>query len=244
MGCTGVGQPCDVGIQRPFKLAVKQMKHADIVNESLARLTHDSSASLIRLDTTIGTLRDRSLQWVVNGYHAINKPELVKQAFFMCKAGEKFNLSFASLTSWEALQYLRDVQKNDPARWARIATAQYKTDGVKWATNSESEDEASTNAIGVESLFDDAGEHDLDASDVPMDALLDHMASEGEQVCSDYHINADGGLSCANHSEVYDVGDIAAEDVEGGSNSVPEVVYGCGKHRRITNSMYNDFWSH
>jgi hypothetical protein len=81
-GCTGVGQPCDVGIQRPFKLVVKQTQHADIVNESLARLTHDSSASLIRLDTTIGTLHDQSLQWVVNGYHAINKPELVKQVFF------------------------------------------------------------------------------------------------------------------------------------------------------------------
>ncbi|KAG2124987.1 hypothetical protein BD769DRAFT_1388624 [Suillus cothurnatus] len=166
--------------------------------------------------------------WVVNGYHAINKPELVKQAFFVCKVGEKFNLSF----------------KNDPAGWARIVTVQYKTDGVEWATNSESEDEASTNAIKVKSLFNDAGEHDLDASDVPMDALLDHMASGGEQVHSDCHINADGGFSCANHSEVYDVGDIAAEDVEGGLNSVPEVVYGRGKCRHITNLVYNDFWSH
>ncbi|KAG1865427.1 hypothetical protein F4604DRAFT_1928573 [Suillus subluteus] len=146
----------------------------------------------------------------------------------MCKAGEKFNLSFTSLTSREALQYLRDVQKNDPAGWVRIATAQYKTDGVERATNSESEDEA-TNVIGVESPFDDAGEHDLDASDGPMDALLDHMASGGEQVHSDCHINADGGLSCANHSEVYDVGGIAAEDVEGGSNSVPTVDYGLWK---------------
>jgi hypothetical protein len=168
----------------------------------------------------------------------------ISKAFFMCKVGEKFNLSFVSLTSWEALQYLCDVQKNDPAGWARIATVQYKTDGVEWATNSESEDEASTNAIKVKSLFNDAGKHDLDASDVPMDALLDHMASGGEQVHSDCHINAGGGLSCANHSEVYDVGDIAAEDVEGGLNSVPEVVYGRGKCRHITNSMYNDFWSH
>ncbi|KAG2050851.1 hypothetical protein BDR06DRAFT_891036, partial [Suillus hirtellus] len=34
--CTGVGQPCDVYIQCLFKLAVKQVQHADIVNESLA----------------------------------------------------------------------------------------------------------------------------------------------------------------------------------------------------------------
>ncbi|KAG1745408.1 uncharacterized protein EDB91DRAFT_1335323 [Suillus paluster] len=134
-----------------------------------------------------------------------------------CKAGEKFNLSFASLTSREALQYLRDVQKNDLAGWARIATAQYKTDSIDQATDSESEDEA-TNAIGVE--------------------------SQGEHVRSDFRINADGGLSCANHSEVYDVGDIAAEDVEGGSNSVLKVEYGRGKCRRIANSMYDDFWSY
>jgi hypothetical protein len=161
----------------------------------------------------------------------------------MCKAGENFNLSFASLASREALQYLRDVQKNDPAGWTRIATAQYKTVSVDQATDSESEDEA-TDTIGVKSPFDDASEHDLDASDVPMDALLDHMASGGEHVRSDCRIDADGGLLCSNHSEVYDVGDITAEDVESGSNSVPKVDYRHGKHRRIANSMYDDFWSH
>jgi hypothetical protein len=46
-GCTGVGQPCDVSIQQPFKLTVKQTQHADIVNESLVRLAQDRSASLI-----------------------------------------------------------------------------------------------------------------------------------------------------------------------------------------------------
>jgi len=163
------------------------------------------------------------------------------KAFFMCKAGENFNLSFASLASREALQYLCDVQKNDPAGWTRIATAQYKTVGIDQAT----EDEATqADTIGVESPFNNASEHDLDASDMPMDTLLDHMASRGECVHSDCHIDADGRLLCSNHSEVYDVGDITAEDVESGSNSVPKVEYRCGKHRRIANSMYDDFWSH
>ncbi|KAG1802557.1 uncharacterized protein BJ212DRAFT_1285682, partial [Suillus subaureus] len=195
------------------------------------------------LNTTIGTLHDWSLQWVINGYHTINKPELVKQAFFMCKAGENFNLSFTSLTSQEVLQYLHDVQKNDPAGWTRIATAQYKTVSINQATDSKSEDKA-TDTIGVESPFDNASKHDLDASDMPMDALLDHMASRGEHVCSDCRIDADGGLLCSNHSKVYDVGDITAEDVESGSNSVPKVDYGHGKCRCIANSMYDDFWSH
>lgn len=78
-GCTGIAQPCDVGVQRPFKLAVKRSQHADIVEESLTLLKKDEAAHVIRLDTTLPTLRDRSLQWLINGYHAINKPDVVKQ---------------------------------------------------------------------------------------------------------------------------------------------------------------------
>jgi len=76
--CTGVGQPCDVSIQRPFKLAVKRSQHADIVNESLA-LLEKNQPSLVRLDTTVSTLHDGVIQWVIDGYHAVNRPEIVKQ---------------------------------------------------------------------------------------------------------------------------------------------------------------------
>jgi hypothetical protein len=50
----------------------------DIVNESLA-LLEKNQPSLVRLDTTVGTLRDRAIQWVIDGYHAVNRPEIVKQ---------------------------------------------------------------------------------------------------------------------------------------------------------------------
>ncbi|KAG2140340.1 hypothetical protein BD769DRAFT_1332145, partial [Suillus cothurnatus] len=40
-GCTRIAQPCDVGIQCPFKLAIKQSKHADIVEELLSLLKKD-----------------------------------------------------------------------------------------------------------------------------------------------------------------------------------------------------------
>lgn len=79
-GCTGIAQPCDVGVQRPLKLAVKRSQHADIVDESLSLLKkNDAAAAVIRLDTTLPTLHDRSLHWLINGYHAINKPDIVKQ---------------------------------------------------------------------------------------------------------------------------------------------------------------------
>ena len=72
-GCTGDAQPCDVGIQRPFKLSY----HEDIVNEVLHHL--DSGRPLTSLDTRMPTLRDHSPRWLWNAYQAINKPELVKK---------------------------------------------------------------------------------------------------------------------------------------------------------------------
>ncbi|KAG2153498.1 uncharacterized protein EDB93DRAFT_1046627, partial [Suillus bovinus] len=100
---------------------VKRSQHADIIDESLSLLKkNDATAAVIRLDTMLPTLRDRSLHWLINGYHAINKPNIVKQAFFQCKAGTSFNLSFESLTSREVLQMLHDVEKNNVETWDRI----------------------------------------------------------------------------------------------------------------------------
>jgi len=63
-----------------FKLAVKRSQHADIVNEALALLQRSQGVpSALRLDTTLPTLRERSVQWLLDGYRAINKPEIVKQ---------------------------------------------------------------------------------------------------------------------------------------------------------------------
>ncbi|KAG0694984.1 hypothetical protein DFH29DRAFT_773560, partial [Suillus ampliporus] len=114
-------------VQHPFKLAVKRSQHADIVNEALALLQkNQDTPSALRLDMTLPTLRDRSVQWLLNGYHTINKPEVIKQAFASCHAGPLFNLLFDSLTSREALQQLRDMQKNEPDLWMKISTRQYK----------------------------------------------------------------------------------------------------------------------
>ncbi|KIK07128.1 hypothetical protein K443DRAFT_87893, partial [Laccaria amethystina LaAM-08-1] len=76
-GCTGDAQPCDVGIQRLFKLLIRRSYHEDIVNEVLQHL--DSGRPLTTLDTRMPTLRDRSPRWLWNAYQAINKPELVKK---------------------------------------------------------------------------------------------------------------------------------------------------------------------
>ncbi|KAF8586871.1 hypothetical protein K439DRAFT_1230057, partial [Ramaria rubella] len=70
-GCTGLFQPCDVGIQRPLKISIKRTQHANIVEETLGQLQEGKSAVNIHLDTTVGILHNCSVKWLVNTYKAI-----------------------------------------------------------------------------------------------------------------------------------------------------------------------------
>jgi hypothetical protein len=74
-GCTGVFQPCDVGIQHPFKLSVRKSYHKDIVKEVLAQEGKDT----FTMDTSVGKLRNRSVRWLWNAYNVLRNPELVKK---------------------------------------------------------------------------------------------------------------------------------------------------------------------
>jgi hypothetical protein len=73
-GCTGIWQPLDVGIQRVMKLSIKRSAHRDIVEEVSAQL---ASGQNIKLDVTLGTLRDRAVGWIVNSIREISNKELV-----------------------------------------------------------------------------------------------------------------------------------------------------------------------
>ena len=55
-GCTGVHQPCDVGIQRPLKLSMRKSYHEDIVNEFLSEL--DKGNTTPALKDALGVIRD------------------------------------------------------------------------------------------------------------------------------------------------------------------------------------------
>jgi hypothetical protein len=78
-GCTGLFQACDVGIQRILKLAIRQASHADVVNETLGALESGRAPEVIINDKSQRTPCNRSVNWIVQGYHAINKPEIVQK---------------------------------------------------------------------------------------------------------------------------------------------------------------------
>lgn len=78
-GCTGIFQPCDVGIQRILKHAMKKTALSHIVKETVAHLNNNEDPGTIILTKAVRVLRNRSVEWLVKGYQAINKPEIVKK---------------------------------------------------------------------------------------------------------------------------------------------------------------------
>ncbi|KAG1900160.1 uncharacterized protein F5891DRAFT_1188852 [Suillus fuscotomentosus] len=173
------------------------------------------------------TLHDRSLHWLINGYHAINKPNIFRQAFFQCKAGTSFNLSFDSLTSHEALQVLRDVEKNDVKTWDQIKMAQYN------AAKPQSE----STLDEVEPPFAHAADVDLDPCDIPVDAVLLHITSGGS-VPHGYGTDNSGNLLPCNQAESYD------QELKASTTKGDEEVFGRGKCRHVENTQYKIFWKH
>lgn len=77
--CTSLFQPCDAGIQHILKLIIKRAAHADIVNETLALLASGKDPAEVLISTSVITMRNRSLRWLVEAYKAFKAdPELVK----------------------------------------------------------------------------------------------------------------------------------------------------------------------
>lgn len=76
-GCTGILQPCDVGIQHIFKHSLKQSYSEDIIIIMTAQI--DNGVEELIFNKQCGFLRDLSMKWVWDTYRAVNKPEIVKK---------------------------------------------------------------------------------------------------------------------------------------------------------------------
>jgi len=81
-GCTGIFQPCDVGIQRILKHAMRKAALSHVVKETVAHLSNNTDPGTIVLEKGIRELRRRSVEWLVDGYNAINNRDFVKKVMF------------------------------------------------------------------------------------------------------------------------------------------------------------------
>ena len=77
--CTGLFQPCDVGIQRILKLAIRRSALKDIVDDAVQQLNTGVEASKVVFAKKLPIVRNRSVSWLVNAYQAINKQEIVEK---------------------------------------------------------------------------------------------------------------------------------------------------------------------
>jgi DDE superfamily endonuclease len=76
-GCTGIFQPCDVGIQCILKQSIQKLQHAHVIKEVCDQLDGGTDAGDIILDTKLGALRNCSPHWLVNAYIHVNRPNIV-----------------------------------------------------------------------------------------------------------------------------------------------------------------------
>ncbi|KAG8720050.1 hypothetical protein FRC09_010184 [Ceratobasidium sp. 395] len=106
-GCTGLFQACDVDIQRILKVAIQNTAHADIVAETVGVLGTGVKPEHVVNDQSLATLRRWSVNWILQGFHAINRPDVIKKVFALCVVPKTpFNLSYESLNGWDARKAL------------------------------------------------------------------------------------------------------------------------------------------
>ncbi|TFY79697.1 hypothetical protein EWM64_g4314 [Hericium alpestre] len=235
-GCTGIWQPCDVGIQRVLKHELHRMSHADVVAEALWHLEAlEANGS-----------DDRSVRWLVRAYDVVNHPEFVRKAFEHCQldAEPHFNLSQASLTSTAALQALKNLPTTDPQLWAEIS--QGRADQLQLTDRSKPDPSSPDDKDEEQELGDDLS--------IPTLMLCDHILTGGSTLGRGFVENDKGRLAPVSISEMLD--DAAAdtdheftEDTEGAADveagpSEPAAM-GCGKQAKKPNQFYTvgkKFW--
>ena len=153
------------------------------------------------------------------------------KAFRLCKSG-KFNLSFESITSVDALQALREIQLTGPERWSKICLRS------KLDTRPDDDTKALDEDLIQEDIDDDS------ALTVP--ELIQSIAAqvEGSKLASHLLIAPQGHVRLANDA------DEKAEDTQGEaprlnvSEIIEELQLGKGKRCRTRSHRYDDFESH
>ncbi|THH27459.1 hypothetical protein EUX98_g6727, partial [Antrodiella citrinella] len=193
----------------------------------------------VLLDKTIGVFRDRSIVWLVNGYDAVNDPEFVVQGWGMCKAGSSgYNLSYASLISFEARQELNHLATTDPEFFKEITQ------------NADGEELPDTELHLPEDDFDEDDAEDVDSATKIKDVINDildpsrpttHRFNVGNQLDSDDEDGIEGfGAGDSDSDADYEPAAIVAEEfvVAVDDHSVAEGLLGRGKRVRKASRRY------
>ncbi|KAF8602266.1 hypothetical protein BDV93DRAFT_607690 [Ceratobasidium sp. AG-I] len=130
---------------------------------------------------TSHSVRNRSVNWILEGYNAINKPELVQKAFALCAVPEtEFNLSYESLTSHAAQQAILNLRASDLNIYASITSG---TQAIAAGNDSQVVLEDIPALHSLEDDISDLGDHTVDK--LCELVLTSRSASEVAERCFD-----------------------------------------------------------
>ncbi|KAJ7470873.1 hypothetical protein FB451DRAFT_953720, partial [Mycena latifolia] len=174
-------------LQRLLKLSIKRSAHRDIVDEALSQIEAGKPAAEIKLNTTVGVLRDRSVGWIVQAINDLSDPAIVMKAFEMSGVDDRYNFSQASLTSQDTLARLRRLPHDDPALHAELTQGDLIT-----LPSSDVEEEP---FLDVD-VYDDC--------DIPLDVVTGLLVSGSSSVTAKFAVGENGGLARAGDAEKSD----------------------------------------
>jgi len=86
-GCTGIAQPCDVFVQRPFKHAILR-EFSNWAADSVAQALKNPNCTPddVKLDVTAKSLRSLGCNWVLKAWNTVKSMEkTMKQGWIKCK---------------------------------------------------------------------------------------------------------------------------------------------------------------
>ncbi|GLB45665.1 hypothetical protein LshimejAT787_2500570 [Lyophyllum shimeji] len=209
-GCTSVWRPLDIGFQRVLKLSIKRSAHRDIVQEVTAQMSAKPPQP-VRLDTSVRTLRNRTVSWIVNAVNELSNKELILKA--SSPTISIYTPPIVAPRPLKALAALRNLFKTDRDFLAELEAV--NDDDASLAPVADA-DEAPFSADPFE-----------DSSDVPLDVVCDFVTTEGTVVADGFATNADGNIVRSGSGE-----DPEAED-EDVSAAVAPVPVELGRGNRV-----------
>ena len=241
-GCTRVAQPCDVGIQRIFKHITNQAFLEDIVDSTITQL--DANVETTHYDDHLPTLHDASVRWIWKAYMGLNKKDIVQkvsyqgnierrsnlscfcQAFKLCVV-RKWDLSYATLRSFDMQESLRMLREQDAPFWNELTTVNPRNAHAKPKT-----DEVVAEDVMPEPEDDE--EH-LDDTDISLQDVVT-ATHQDDRPKKHVAIHPKGGLTRIADAEKLDELPMIDEGVK--------AVEGRGKRQRTANRQYADFSRH
>jgi hypothetical protein len=70
-GTTSIFQPCDVGINRPFKHAIRRLFHQDMVSQYLDKIEKaKENNTQVKFDRNLKSLHNQSVGWIWDGWRS------------------------------------------------------------------------------------------------------------------------------------------------------------------------------